>query len=108
MKENTKRLIILGSIFIAVFVIWTLLIQKIDVQPLGANGTNIGFATVNSWFHKLTGVHMELYNITDWLGLVPIFICMLFGVGGFVQLIKRSSLLKVDCDIIILGNITTI
>jgi len=103
MKENTKRLIILGSIFIAVFVIWTLLIQKIDVQPLGANGTNIGFATVNSWFHKLTGVHMELYNITDWLGLVPIFICMLFGVGGFVQLIKRSSLFKVDCDIIILG-----
>ena len=46
---------------------------------------------------------MTLYTITDWLGLVPIFICMCFGVLGLVQLIKRRSLLKVDIDIILLG-----
>jgi undecaprenyl-diphosphatase len=46
---------------------------------------------------------MRIYHITDWLGLVPIFICMIFGCVGFVQLIKRRSILKVDCDIIILG-----
>ena len=103
MKESGKRLLFLGSLFIVAFVIWTLLIQKVDVQPLGANGTNIGFATINCWFHKLTGVHMEIYHITDWLGLIPIFICMIFGCIGFSQLIKRRSLLKVDYDIIFLG-----
>ena len=46
---------------------------------------------------------MMLYTITDWLGLIPIFICMIFGVMGLVQLIQRRSLLKVDYDIIFLG-----
>ena len=57
MKQNGKILLFLGSIFIGAFIMWTLLIQKVDVQPLGLNGTNIGFATINYWFHKLTGVH---------------------------------------------------
>ena len=103
MKKQGKRLLILGSTFITAFIIWTLLIQVIDVQPIGANGTNIGFATINGWFHDLTGVHMEIYHITDWLGLVPIFICFLFGSIGFVQLVKKRSIFKVDYDIIFLG-----
>ena len=104
MKKKGKRLLFLGSVFIGVFIIWTLLIQKVDVQPLGVSGTNIGFSKINCWFHQLTGVHMEIYTITDWLGLVPIFICMIFGGIGFVQLIKRRGLLKVDYDIIFLGT----
>ena len=46
---------------------------------------------------------MTIYAITDWLGLVPLFVCIGFGVLGLCQLIKRRSLLKVDCDIIVLG-----
>ncbi len=103
MKNRGKKLLGIGFIFIAAFLIWTILIQKVDVQPLGVNGTDIGFATVNGWFHALTGVHMTIYTITDWLGLVPIFVCMLFGSVGLVQLIKRRSLFKVDFDIIFLG-----
>ena len=103
MKENGKRLLCIGCVFNIVFIIWTLLIQRVDVRPLGVRGTNIGFATINCWFHKLTGVHMKIYTITDWLGLVPIFICVIFGVIGFVQWIKRRSIHKVDYDIILLG-----
>lgn len=103
MKKQGKKLLILGSIFIIAFIIWTLLIQVIDVQPIGAKGTNIGFATINHCFHELTGVHMEVYHITDWLGLVPVFICFLFGGIGFAQLVKKRSIFKVDYDIIFLG-----
>ena len=92
-----------GCICIAMFVVWTVLIRVVDVHALGVNGTNIGFATWNCWFHKVTGVHMTLYVITDWLGLVPVFICMIFGGMGLVQLVQRKSLFKVDRDIIILG-----
>ncbi len=73
------------------------------MKPVGVNETNIGFATINTWFHNTASVNMTLYNITDWLGLVPVFICIIFGVIGFIQLIKRRSLLKVDFDIISLG-----
>ena len=79
------------------------MIKHIDVQNAGPNGTEIGFATINVWFHRLTGVHMLIYTITDWLGLVPIIICMCFGVLGLVQLVKRRNLLKVDSDILLLG-----
>ena len=103
MKTKGMKKLISGIVFIISFAIWTILIQIIDVQPIGVNGTNIGFATINCWFHSLTGVNMTLYTITDWLGLVPIFICMFFGLVGLVQLVKRKNLLKVDFDIIILG-----
>lgn len=102
MKEKRRRLLS-GVIMIAAFVFWTLLIQCIDVQPVGENGMKVGFATWNSWFHKLTGVHMTIYTITDWLGLVPIFVCLFFGGIGLIQLVQRESLLQVDRDIIFLG-----
>ena len=92
-----------GSLLILAFVIWTILVQIVDVAPVGVNGTEIGFAAFNCWFHKLTGVHMRLYTITDWLGLVPVGVCFVFGVIGLIQLIQRRSLFKVDRDIIILG-----
>ena len=103
MKKNGKKLLILGIALLGMFVVWTWLIQCVDVQPAGANGTEIGFATFNCWFHRMTGVHMAIYMITDWLGLVPIFVCMTFGGVGFVQLIKRKSFFKVDRDLIFLG-----
>ena len=46
---------------------------------------------------------MLIYTITDWLGLVPIIICMCFGALGIIQLVKRRSLLTVDSDILLLG-----
>lgn len=98
-----KKSFITGIIFISAFILWTISVLTIDVQPVGQNGTDIGFATLNYWFNSLTGVNMTIYNITDWLGLVPVFCCMFFGLIGFIQLIKRKSLLKVDFDIIVLG-----
>lgn len=103
MKDHKKRDLLSGIILLTTFVIWTILIQYIDVQKAGPNETEVGFATFNVWFHKLTGEHMLIYTITDWLGLVPIVICLCFGVLGLVQLIKRRSLFKVDSDIILLG-----
>ncbi|MGN0339186.1 MAG: phosphatase PAP2 family protein [Lachnospira sp.] len=103
MKKNEKRLLIIGIILVAAFAVWTLLIQIVDVKSVGQNGTDIGFAAFNCWFHELTGVHMTIYTITDWLGLVPLFICVMFGGIGFLQLVKRKSLFKVDCDILLLG-----
>lgn len=100
---KAKRVLLLGVGLIAAFVLWTFLIMSVDVQYVGQRGTAIGFAEFNIWFHGLTGVSMLLYTVTDWLGLVPIAVCMCFSVMGLVQLIKRRSLFKVDLDILLLG-----
>lgn len=103
MKNNGKRTLIIGAVCLLLFAVWTALIKTVDVQPVGQNGTSIGFAALNIWFHRLTGVHMWVYTVTDWLGLVPIGICLIFGVMGAIQLFTRKSLFKVDSDIRLLG-----
>ena len=103
MKQNKKKHLWMGIWFLLVFLLWTALIRSVDVQAAGPNGTKVGFSAFNLWFHHLTGVHMTLYTITDWLGLVPIAVCLGFGVVGVFQLILRRSLLRVDPDIILLG-----
>lgn len=103
MKRKERRILLAGGILLASFAVWTTLVQMADVQSIGQNGTDVGFATLNSWFHKLTGVHMVIYTMTDWLGLIPLFICMIFVAMGIVQLVKGRGLLNVDYDILILG-----
>ena len=103
MKKDGRKVLFLGTVLGVLFVVWTALIQMVDVQSVGQNGTDIGFASFNCWFHGLTDVHMAIYTITDWLGLVPVFVCLIFGGMGVVQLINRRSLFKVDSDIIVLG-----
>ena len=103
MKPRKYNPFFAGISCITAFIIWTILIQTIDIQPVGINGTAIGFASFNIWFHRLTGTNMTLYTITDWLGLIPVFVCMIFGILGLMQLIKRKILLQVDADILLLG-----
>lgn len=101
--RKTKRIVSVGILLLAAFAVWTFLIQTIDVQQIGPRQSAVGFATVNGWFHRLTNVHWMLYTLTDWLGLVPIVVCLLFAYVGLAQLVQRRSLLKVDLDILLLG-----
>ena len=103
MSRGNKRGFMASAALLVSFVLLTILIQTVDLQPVGVNGSNIGFATVNTWFHRLTGVHMGLYTVTDWLGLVPIAVCIGFGILGLLQWIRRKSIAKVDRDIALLG-----
>ena len=63
----------------------------------------LGLQQLINLFFQSIGVNMIWYHITDWLGIVPIFMAMVYSLLGLVQLIKRKSLFKVDKEIIILG-----
>ena len=89
---------------LAAFVVWTVLVCLVDVQAIGPLGSEVGFATLNGWFHRTTGVHLSLYNITDAISILPLAIIGGFGVLGLVQMIRRRSPLKVDRDILVLGG----
>ena len=101
-KENQRNFCIATCILLA-FLLWTAAIQFVDVQAIGPQESSVGFATINQFVHNLTGVHMSLYTITDWLGLVPLVFVMGFALLGLIQWIKRKHLLKVDYNILILG-----
>ena len=100
---NKKRNFLISTILILVAVVFTILVKVVDVKQVGINGTSIGFATVNQLVFEFIGVNMIWYHITDWLGLVPVFMAMVYSVIGLIQLIKRKSLFKVDKEIILLG-----
>ena len=98
-----EKMLRMGICLILLFILWTLPIQCVDVPAVGPDHSKVGFASLNVWFHRLTGVNMTLYTITDWLGLVPIFICGCFGIIGLIQWIRRKRFFRVDPDILLLG-----
>lgn len=104
MKKENQRYFCITTCMLFAFFLWTATIQFIDVQTIGPQGSSVGFATLNGFVHNLTGVHMSLYTITDWLGLVPLAFVMGFALLGLVQWIKRKYLLKVDYSILVLGG----
>ena len=101
--NSNKRNFFISMILILIAIMFTLLVKVVDVRQIDVNGTSIGFATINNYVFNTVGVNMIWYYITDWLGLVPIFMAMFYALIGFIQLIKRKNIFKVDMEIIILG-----
>jgi len=93
-----------GLGLLALFIIWTVALGFVDVGEIGPQGSSVGFATLNKMILGITGVHMSLYTITDWLGLVPICFIIGFGILGLCEWIKRKNLFKVDFSILTLGG----
>ena len=104
MEKKKRRLLFAGVGLLAAFVLWTVFVRFIDVRAIGPRESSVGFAALNGYVHNLTGVNMQLYTVTDWLGLVPIGVAFGFAVLGLAQWIKRKSLLKVDQGILTLGG----
>lgn len=104
MKKKDYVSPVASLLMLAVFVLWTLAVRFIDVKAIGPLGTSVGFAAINAFVHELTGVNMYLYHLTDWLGLVPIFVAVGFALLGIIQWIKRKKLNEVDRSLFILGG----
>ncbi len=103
MKSKAKKQLITGAVLFIVFILYTISLTFADMQPIGPNGSYVAYAGINKAVHELFGVHMVLYDITDWAGVAAILVAFGFAVLGLVQLVKRKSLRKVDSSIIVLG-----
>ncbi|MBE6938672.1 MAG: phosphatase PAP2 family protein [Ruminococcaceae bacterium] len=103
MKKENRRLFFLPILLLAAFGVWTVLTVTVDVRPIGPEGSRVGLAGINGFVHRTVGVHMGLYTLTDWLGLVPVGICLGFALLGLGQWIKRRRLCRVDGDVLLLG-----
>lgn len=102
--KKSRKIFVVAVCFFVLFVLWTLAVRFADVRAIGPLDSKVGMASLNRAFHHLIGVHMALYTITDWLGLVPIALALGFAILGLVQWIRRKKLWTVDFSILALGG----
>ena len=102
MKKSTKR-IIESLLFFILFGGFTVLVKKYDVQAVGPNGSEVGFAGLNAKFHEMFGYNEFWYKFSERLGYVALAVCAAFALIGLVQFIKGKGFKAVDKKIIALG-----
>lgn len=100
----SKKYASLSLVLLLTFLLWTAAVTAIDIRPIGPNGSLVSFAGLNCFVHRLTGVHMALNVLTDWLSLIPVLVILGFGTLGLAQWIRRKSLQKVDRSLLVLGG----
>lgn len=103
MRREKIRSVSAAIGLLAAFALWTAAVLLVDVRAIGPLGSQVGLAALNSFVHEWTGVHMGLYVLTDWLGLVPVGIGAGFALLGLRQWVARRKLRKVDRSLLVLG-----
>ena len=102
MKTVPKESMRNAMIMTAIAVIMTILVATVDVQPVGVEGTNLGFATINTGFFNRFGESHAFYMISKFAGLICFGIAGGFGLYFLIQLFQRKSLQKVDRNLTVM------
>ena len=92
-----------GVIWLAVFILFTLLIKVIDVKPIGPEESKVGFAALNGFVFGLLGQHPFFEKLTKLLGILALLTAAGFAAVGVLQFVRTRSLREVDREIILLG-----
>ncbi len=102
MKKSLKKFLTALFLF-ALFAVFTLAVKTVDVQAIGPNGSEVGFAGINSFFFNLLGTNDLCYKLTKLLGYLSFLVAGLFALKGLVQLVRKKSLRKVDYRLLLLA-----
>lgn len=98
-----KTQLYIALINLVIFIVYTILVKKIDTDNIGPNDSIVGFSHLNIFFYNITSTNFLIYELTDWAGIIPIIIGFIYGFVGLFQWIKRKNILKVDSNILSLG-----
>ncbi len=104
MSKKKKLLIDMCFLLFMVSLVYTLLIKFVDVRGIAADGSNVGFASINSFFKDLLPFNKTWYEISNVLGFIAILIAVLYAMLGCYQLVQVKKISKVDKRLLILAG----
>lgn len=99
--KNYKNSIILSVISL----VYIVLVKNFDVSKIGPKNSSVGFSKLNDFFRDFFSSNMTIYKITEVLGIVAILLVALYGFLGFMQLVRRKNVFRVDKEILSLGGL---
>ena len=94
-----------ATISLLLFVVLIAGIKVYDVQPIGPEGTEVGFSHLNAAMHSFFGLNMFWYQLTEILGYLAIALAVIMALCGLLQLIQRKSLTEVDREFYVLAGL---
>lgn len=101
MRQIRKKSALRTLILWIAFVVFTVLVKVVDVQAVGPQGSQVGFATLNQAL--LTEYAPFWEKFTEILGYLSLLIVAIFALVGFLQLVRRRALFKVEPAVLLLG-----
>lgn len=94
---------VLGLLFLILSICFTFMTALVDRQPIGQDGTEVGFGTINAKLEEGI-VPSDLWDkIGDAVLALSILIAAGFAVMGLYEWIRRKSFIKVDPRILAMG-----
>lgn len=105
MKRKEELAFIAAGVFAFLFLLLIILVKTVDVQAVGPEGTSVGFATINSAIHDVTGFRSGFYTVSKVLGILELALVVLWAGYGVYMWIRKKSILKVPSVILSAGII---
>ena len=100
---GSKKRILTTALLFAVFIVFTVLVCKVDVKAIGPQGSSVGFAGINGAFAKLFPYSGTFYKVSKLLGYLAILVCLFFAAMGVLELLRKKHLGSVSNGILLLG-----
>ncbi|WP_167959175.1 phosphatase PAP2 family protein [Anaerosporobacter faecicola] len=104
MKQKMQKLYVTTGVMLILFLIFVIGVEHVDVASIGPEGSSVGFATINKAVQESLGVNMSWYQITNGIGFGAILVAAGFAMTGFIQLVKRKRIGKVDKNLFCLAG----
>ncbi|MDT2573888.1 hypothetical protein P7D97_20010 [Enterococcus raffinosus] len=102
MKTRKNKLSVPLFLFL-LFVLYTFSLTVVDVQKIGPQHSEVGFATMNQYFQNMIGANSFWYQVTEIGGMSLLAIIGYFLLCGLQQWYKRKKISLVDKKIVYLG-----
>lgn len=102
MKTVPKESIRNAVIMTVVVILATILVATVDVQPVGVEGTDLGFASLNTVFFNKIGQSRGFYVISQLSGIICFATAAGFSIFFLIRLLQRKSLRAVDINLTVL------
>lgn len=111
MHRSRRSQLIAGGLLILLFIVFTVLVQRVDVAAIGPSGSEVGFSSLNALVQERLPYRENWYLLTKYIGYVPFLFLPFCLIVALVQLVKWRSLFEIDrClyllaffDVLVLG-----